>query len=262
MRIAIHQPEFMPWPGFFNKMALADLYVVLDNVQFKKRYFENRNQIVSPNGRVFFAGVPVITKTRYTQTINQVEIDNTKHWKEKLISKIYHNYCKAPFFGDYFKKLMELIEEKEFHLLIDLNMALIAFFRKVLGIITPIITSSSLNLQDYHGSDLILQLCLGQRADVYLCGVSGKNYLKLEDFEKKDIQVQWLDYRSPVYGQLCPDFIPALSSLDLLFNQGNKSLDILMHNNGLVKNPSTGPACGKTVPWHGELQFQRGKRTS
>lgn len=232
MKLAIHQPEFMPWPGFFNKMALADLYVILDDVQFKKRYFENRNRIVSPTGEVSFTGVPVITKGRYAQAINNVEIDNTKQWKEKLINKIYHYYCRAPFFYDYFEELFELIKENYYYRLLDINMAIIFFFRKVLGIITPMIFSSSLELDHYHGSDRIFQICLSQKADIYLCGASGRHYLNLEYFEKNGLKVEWLDYEPPVYKQLCPDFKPNMSSLDLLFNQGERSLTILRQEEG------------------------------
>ena len=97
MIIAIHQPEFMPWAGFFNKMTQSDLFVILDHVQFKKRYFENRNRIVSPRGKVSYITIPVKTKGKYIQSICDVEIDNAQAWKDLMLERIRHSYSKAPF---------------------------------------------------------------------------------------------------------------------------------------------------------------------
>jgi len=228
MKIAIHQPEFMPWPGFFYKMALADLYVVFDHVQFKKRYFDNRNLIVSPKKKVSYIAAPVITKGRFTQSIKDAKIDNTRNWKEVLLKKIKHFYSKAPYFKKYFEKLSFVIGGKEHSRLIDFNMDIINFFRENLGISTPIVFSSQMNLQKHKGSDLILQICLLSSADSYLCGASGKNYLNENAFSKNGVRIEWLGYNSPEYRQLGEGFIANMSTLDLLFNHGDNSLNIIM----------------------------------
>lgn len=234
MKIAIHQPEFMPWMGFFNKMALADEYVVFDHVQFKKRYFENRNRLITPGGDIQFLTVPVKGKDQHVQAINNVEIDETKEWKRKFIKTLIHYYGKAPFFNDYFDELNSLIYDIEYTKLISLNMMFINFFRKHLGIHTPMKFSSNMNVSSYKGSDLILQICLLNKADVYLCGPSGRDYLQEEEFAKKGIIIEYIDYQCSYYKQLCDEFIPGLSTLDLLFNKGPESLRIIMN---LATNP-------------------------
>ena len=228
MKIAIHQPEFMPWPGFFHKMALADRYVVLDHVQFKKKYFENRNRIVSTRKEVSFIIAPVITKGRYTQSISNVEIDNTQAWKSALLNKIRHYYSKAPFFNKYYDQLADTISRKEHVRLIDFNIDIIDFFRKNLHISTPMLYSSQMNLKPYKGSELVMQICLLNHADTFLCGSSGKDYLKTDEFACRGIRIAWLQYESPVYKQVGEGFTPNMSTLDLLFNHGEDSLRIIM----------------------------------
>lgn len=228
MKLAVHQPEFMPWMGFFNKMARADLYVVFDHVQFKKRYFENRNRVVSPQGEVSYLGVPVKTKGRFTQAINQVEIDDTQDWKRPLLKTAALYYGKAPHFRRYFDELHSLVQEAEYTELLALNMALIGFFCRHLGIATPMVFSSAMDVSSFKASDLILQICLQNGADVYLCGASGRDYLQQEDFTRHGIRIEWLDYRCPPYKQLCSSFVANLSTLDLLFNEGPESLRIIM----------------------------------
>ncbi len=229
MKIAIHQPEFMPWLGFFNKMALAELFVVFDHVQFKKRYFENRNCIVSAKKEVSYIIAPVISKGRYMQSIMDAEIDNTQNWKEVLLKKIRFFYSKARYFDKYYDPLHVMINGKEYSRLIVLNIDIINFFRENLGIATPMVFSSKMDVQAYKGSDLILQICLLNKAGVYLCGASGRDYLKENDFSQRGISIEWLDYKSPEYSQLGEGFTPNMSTLDLLFNHGEDSLNILMN---------------------------------
>lgn len=228
MKIAIHQPEFMPWPGFFNKMALADIYVVFDHVQFKKRYFENRNRIVSPKKEVSYLVAPVLSRGRYMQSIMDTEIDNTREWKEVLLKKIRYFYSKARYFDKYYDPFCSVLMGKRHKRLIDLNLDIINFFRKNLGILTPMVFSSQMNVQAYKGSDLILQICLLKKASVYLCGASGRDYLKENDFLQQGIRIEWLEYKLPEYSQLGGGFTPDMSTLDLLFNHGNDSLNIIM----------------------------------
>ena len=100
MLLVGHQPEFMPWLGFFHKLTLGDLYMVVDNVQFKKKHFENRNRIRTPQGWIWLT-VPVHTHDRFTQAINQVAVDNATPWRRKVLRSIELNYCHAPHFNDY-----------------------------------------------------------------------------------------------------------------------------------------------------------------
>ncbi|GAB6041604.1 WbqC family protein [Endothiovibrio diazotrophicus] len=213
----------MPWLGFFSKMALAERYVVFDHVQFKKRHFENRNRLVDSAGEVKFVGVPVISKGRYTQAINEVEIDNAQPWRKKLLGPIQQMYRRAPFFSPCFEELRELIEGREYLRLVELNLALIDHFRRKLGIDTPLVYSSDFPVEGFSGSELILELCVRNGASEYLSGMFGKEYLVLDDFAERGVGVSWLDYRAKPYPQQCPEFVPNLSVLDLVFNHGDES---------------------------------------
>lgn len=218
----------MPWLGFFHKMARAERYVVLDHVQFKKRYFENRNRIVSASGMISYLCVPVITKGRFDQAINQVRIDNTHPWQRKLVGTIVRTYAKAPYFEPYFSELESIFTKMSFERLVDLNLELIHFFRRHLEITTPLVMSSTLKVEGYRGSDLILQICRQCRGKRYLCGASGKNYLVTGHFEHNGIEIEWIDYRPVPYRQLCPTFVPDMSTLDLLFNHGSYGASMLV----------------------------------
>ncbi|MCU7834970.1 MAG: WbqC family protein [gamma proteobacterium symbiont of Taylorina sp.] len=230
MITAIHQPEFMPWAGFFQKMYLAEQFIILDHVQFKKRYFENRNKIVSPQGEVSYITVPVISKNKFTQAINAVKVDSQQQlWKQKILNKIKHYYSKSKYFNLYFSELEDLFESFNSNKLIDLNIAIINFFRHHLNISTPMIYSSSLSVEHFYASDLIFEICRKQSASIYLCGVSGRDYLNVGDFDNHSILVEWLEYKAPKYKQLSSTFFPYMSTLDLLFNHGDNSLNILLH---------------------------------
>lgn len=220
MMLAIHQPEFMPWLGFFNKMKMADKYIVFDHVQFKKRYFENRNKIKF-NEKSIWLTLPVKSRSRFTQAIKDVEIDASVPWQRKMSEKIRHCYSRSSFFNDYYQEVVNIIHAEGYKRLIDFNMAFIEFFRHVFVISTPMEFSSDLNVESFQGSDLILEICKKTGATKYLCGISGKDYLKLEEFQKSGIEIIWQDFRHPEYPQEGKPFIPSLSALDLVFCCGS-----------------------------------------
>ncbi len=223
MVIAIQQPEHLPWIGFFNKMLHCDLYVCLDNVQFKKRYFENRNKIKTPKGWDWLT-VPVITKGLYTQKINEVKIDDSQEWRRKYLNCLKTNYAKTDYFEEVFNGLTGVIG-KNYDKLLELNLALIHLVRDYLGISTPLFCSSS--ICEGKGSELILDICLRKKANVYLSGPDGRNYLKLEDFKKNNIEFKYHDYVHPEYKQSNPPFVSHMSVIDLLFNYGRSALEII-----------------------------------
>ncbi|CAB5083901.1 hypothetical protein D3OALGA1CA_421 [Olavius algarvensis associated proteobacterium Delta 3] len=220
MKIAIHQPEFMPWLGFFNKMKRSDRYVVFDHVQFKKRYFENRNRIKIRNESIWIT-LPVRSRKKFTQPLMEVEIDNSTKWQRKMSEKIKHCYSKSRHYHPYFEVIDGIIHACKYERLIDFNMAFIDFFRGVFDIDTPLVFSSELDVAEYQVSDLILEICKKMNAAVYLCGPSGKDYLDLESFEKANIEIVWQQFEHPEYPQTGDAFIPNLSALDFVFCCGN-----------------------------------------
>jgi hypothetical protein len=225
MIVAIQQPEHLPWVGFFNKMSQSGLYVLLDNVQFKKRYFENRNRVKTKDG-IKWLTVPVVTKSRYTQKINEVVIDNTSSWSKKYKGTIEHAYKKSPFYQDVGNIIYPCLE-KNHDKLVDLNIELISRLRNYLKITTPVICASSLGVDGFKGSDLLLEICLKINAKVYISGPDGIRYLKINDFKSKDINIVYHEFKHPVYPQQFGDFVPYMSVIDLIANCGTESIDIV-----------------------------------
>ncbi len=227
MMISIQQPEFFPWLGYFDKMLQVDKIVFLDNVQFKKRYFENRNKIRTPQGWVWL-NVPVKTKGRYTQMIREVEIDNSQHWQRKIVSALEHSYKKTQYWNDFGIQLCRFVW-RPYHYLLDFNIAIIQACMQRLGIEREWYMASSLQTKQV-GSDLILEICRKMDASDYLSGSFGRDYLKENDFHINNINVHYQNFIHPVYEQIHGKFEPAMSIVDLYFNHGPKSINILKNN--------------------------------
>lgn len=219
--VAIQQPEHLPWLGFFDKMRKCDLYIFLDNVQFKKRYFENRNKIRTPQGFQWLT-VPVITKGRYLQNINEVELDNSQDWRKKYLGSMRHSYSKSPLFERVYSELEEIINS-DCGLLVELNLKLIHFFKDFLKIKTETLKASEI-VNGFKGSELILELCKRTGAKEYISGPDGRNYLMLNEFEKASVEVSYHDYKHPVYRQMHGEFISHMSTLDYIFNEGMRPI--------------------------------------
>lgn len=223
MKVAIHQPEHMPWLGFFHKINMADTYVVLDNVQYRKNYFQNRNKIRTANGDCWI-NIPV--KYNFGQDIKEVAIDNTnKRWKRKYWNSIELSYGKASFFSHYSESI-RLIIDRDWEYISELNQQLILKFIEFLGLKIVILKGSELDVEG-NGSILILNICKKLKSEVYISGISGKDYLNINEFEKEGIKVIFQEFHHPIYNQLYKPFIPCMSIIDLLFNYGEKSVDII-----------------------------------
>lgn len=229
MLLTIHQPEHLPWLGFFHKAAQADLFVLLDNVQYRHKYFQNRNRIRSQDGECWI-NVPVRLKGLGHQLINDVQINtNQARWREKCWRSISLNYRKAEYF-DRHAGFFETVYSRPWESLIDLNLELIRYLFGALGISTPLVLASELGASG-TGPSLILDLVRKTGADTYLSGVSGiagQGKDSEVEFNRHGIEVRYQHFLHPVYDQMYKPFIPCLSVVDLLFNHGPGSRDILM----------------------------------
>lgn len=223
MKVTIHQPEHMPWLGFFHKINMADVFVILDNVKFKKLYFENRNKLRTYNGWNWIT-VP-LKKHSDNTLIKDIAIHNDLRHTKKTLNVLWQNYNKAKFFKLYWDEF-EAFYSKEYNLLLELNLELIKFFLKHMGIQIEIVLASNLDVVGTK-SELNFNICKAIDAKTYISGISGKEYLDLEKFQKADIEVVFQEFHHPIYRQLHEPFIPCMSVIDLLFNQGDKSLDII-----------------------------------
>lgn len=222
MVVAAHQPQYLPWLGYFHKMASCDVFVVLDGVQYKRREWQNRNRIKSPNGVVWLT-VPVVSK--YGQAINQVRVDKTKKWQKKHRNAVKLYYSKAKCFSDFFLKFSSLWEE-DYAMFMDVAMDSIKIIRGILGINTPIILSSSISVKK-AGTERLVAICKEFGAEAYLSGQGARNYLEEDKFRREGIDVLWQEFKHPEYPQLWGSFVPNLSTLDFIMNIGYEAKKIL-----------------------------------
>ena len=232
MIVTIHQPEFMPYLGFFHKMNMADTFVLLDNVQFKKNNYQNRNKLLI-NGKANWLTIP-LKKSKLNTNINKIEVDLTqRNFIKKQLKLIEQNYSKHTYFNDLFPDIKKIYEKKH-SLLSHFNIDIILLLRKKLEINTTILKASDLSLSGTArgGTEVTLEISKLLKADTYISGAGGKNYMDISLFKKENINVYFQNYNHPAYEQLKTEItVPYLSVIDLYFNHGNKSLDILMKNN-------------------------------
>ena len=226
MRTAvIMQPTYLPWMGYFDLMDQADVFVLLDSVQFDKRSWQQRNRIKSPNGELMLT-VPVLTKGQFDQRICEVKVDASAHFYKEHFKSIRLNYAKAKYFKDYSQDL-EKILSKSHGLLADMTIEIISWLRNELGIKTELVRSSTLNVDDVK-TGLLVKICQAVGADEYLSPLKSRDYIgEGELFVKNKIKLLYHQYNHPQYTQLFGEFVSHLGAIDVLFNEGNKSLSII-----------------------------------
>ena len=227
-RIVILQPSYLPWIGYFEQMARADQFVFLDDVQYTRRDWRNRNKIRTNEGWAWLT-VPVKQKNLYTQLLKETRIDNSTNWNKKHCSAIRFNYSNAPFFENYYP-YFDSIYQKQWDFLLDLCCETTEYFKEALNITTQTFRSSDFSV-DGTKADRILNLCKKMRATHYLTGGLAQGYLSEKNFSKKGVKLEYQKYDHPIYAQQYSGFIPNLSLVDLLFNAGDKSLDVLLNWN-------------------------------
>jgi len=225
--ITIHQPDFIPYLGFFNKARLCDSLVIGDHVQYRNKGFQNRVKIKASNGANWLT-LPITHN--WGQSISSVKISkqqNDLSWNEKHLKTLQISYGKARFFDDYIDKF-ESIYKKNYELLADLNLEFIKLVFEILGINIPIKKTSEMNLTKSK-TDLIIEICKNVGADAYLSGMGGAKYMDESIFKENEINLFYSKYDHPTYRQQFMDlgFIPGLSIVDLIFNEGPESIKVL-----------------------------------
>ncbi len=217
--VVIHQPDFMPYLGFFQRLIQADVYIVMDNVQYVRgsRTQTSRDKIKTANGEKWInVG---IQKPIYKCHIDEVMLSKEKLWRERSQNLIKENYRKA----DYFNEVYPYIEELyalECDRMIDFNMASIHMLIRLFGIDDIEIKYASELSVAGKSNELIINLVKAVGCHRYLSGVGAKNYYIPELYEAAGIEVEWQKFEHPIYRQQFGEFIPYLSSIDLLLNCG------------------------------------------
>lgn len=227
MILTAHQPVYLPWLGLFHKIALAEKYCIFDVAQYQTKDYNNRNKIKTNAGAIWLT-VPVESKDHFEKRIADVRIINNG-WNRKHIKSIELAYKKAPHFEQYFPPMRELLS-REFELLTELNTRMLELLLRQLGISIPAVRAADLALEGKK-SDLVLDMCLKLGADVYIFGAQGRNYADVDSFLRAGVKPYFQDYVHPQYHQMHGAFEPYMSVIDLLYNEGPASLQILMSGN-------------------------------
>ena len=246
--VSIHQPCYLPWLGYFHKMMVADTFVILDHVQFEKNSFINRNRIVQPDGRVMWLTIPVLSKGK--PQIKDCIIDDRRDWTKRHLKSILSCYSRTP--NDGFKFLLG-------RMFGDLYLCRSKYLINILGFVTGVMVagfglkSEKFKISSCYNpplaktkSDLVLEICQREDADIYFSGALGRDYLDEKKFKKAGIKIIYQDYKHPIYEQHQitakaighnPEenynwpFVSHLSVIDLLLNHGPRSKEIMMENN-------------------------------
>ncbi len=223
--IAIHQPNYIPWTGYFYKIAKCDVFVFFDDVQMPRgKSFVTRNKILAPNGPIWLT-VPVKDRGKMLK-INEVEIAegnwNEKHWKSIEVS-----YCKSQFFEE-LKEDFKAIYMKNWTNICELNVEIIKKVLELLEIDTKLVFSSDVPAEA-DKENRIIEIIKHFNADTYISGkgTGSQRYVFEEEFEKKDIKLIFNEFEHPIYKQTHHGFVPNMSVLDLLFNIGDKAKEMI-----------------------------------
>ncbi len=222
MTVAIHQPQYLPWLGYFDKMDRADVFVLLDNVQYKKNEFINRNRIKSAAGWQWLT-VPV--RFHFPERIDQVAIHAGVNWRHQHAQALLTNYGRAPYFTSY-RPFFDDLLSRPWERLCDLNAHAVRGLAELLGIRREMPLASAWALGEDPTGRLV-DICRRVGADTYLSGAGGQDYLDLSQFEAAGIRVEFQAFEHPAYPQRFGPFEPFMSVVDLLFNCGEESLEVI-----------------------------------
>ena len=228
MILTAHQPVYLPWLGLFHKIALAETFVYFDQVQYLPKDWMNRNKIRTKSGSIWLT-VPVLRKGYRDLKTSEIEINNSIDWQKKHFRSISLNYKKSPYFENYIP-FFEDVYSRKWKFLGELNEYMLKWFLDELGIKVNFLNANDFKFQG-EKSSLILNMCKELNASTYIFGTLGKDYADVQEFEKNDIGLIFQNYNHPKYSQLYREFISHMSVIDLLFNHGPKSLEIILSNN-------------------------------
>lgn len=228
MIISVHQPQYIPWIGYFDKIRNSDAFVFLDKVQYKGREFQNRNKIRTKTGSIWLS-VPVVASGEGRQIISDVRIDNSSDWAGDHLASLRSCYGRARFFDRYIP-FFEDIYGRRWESLAELNVRIIRYMLEDLSIPTPVYFESALDIKTKK-TDRIVDICGKLKADTYLSGIGGREYLEENKFEAAGVKLIYQQFSHPKYHQQFmkdeTDFMPYMSAVDLLFNEGPDSGRIL-----------------------------------
>jgi len=238
MRISIHQPNFLPWMGLFNRIALSNKFIFFDHVQaMGGKSWLSRNKILV-SGKDYWITMPVRKSGRLGQSINEVEINYDVNFKKKHLKTFEVNYNKSKYFNEIFPHLESIYNKNHTHIS-DFNKEFIILISNKLGLNTSFEASSEINSKDERlsnlsGNELVKEICISMKATQYISGEGCLDFIKPEDFKRNGIKFYFQNFKHPFYSQIkSSKFIENLSIIDVIFNLGLKKTAYLIQENNL-----------------------------
>ncbi|WP_373036546.1 WbqC family protein [Sulfurimonas sp.] len=228
-KLAILQPSYIPWIGYFEQIMNVDIFVFYDDVQYTKNDWRNRNKIKTHDTDIWLS---IPTKSSSKQKINEVLIDDTKSWRLKHLKTIKQFYSKSKYFNEIYPLLQNNLNSNVSSISV-LSINIIKDITKYLGLDVKFYLSSDLNISGNQNTRLV-NICNHFNTTHYYSGMAAKDYIDHELFRKNNIEVTFQDYKHPSYKQLNGAFLPYLSIIDLLFNHGRQSTEIIKGKNNNV----------------------------
>lgn len=228
MIVSIHQPHFLPWLGYFNKVLNSDTFVWLHNVQFRKNYFQNRTKIKnSDTDQELWLTIPV--KASLADNIDQVKVADAR-WANKAVKTIEQYYRKAPYFKQYFSMITDHFAASD--LLDEINYRTFKVLLRELRYEGNVVRMDELKIDTLDPNQRLIEICKKLNSNHYIAGKGGKNYLNNEQWANEGIKVSWQSFNSEAlqYPQLGKIFVPSLSVIDCLFNNGpDKTRELIVN---------------------------------
>jgi len=229
--VTMHQPNYLPWIGLFSKIKQADYFVIMDTFQYTKHGITHRNKVRTNAGSCYLT-IP-IGKEFAMVKIKDVELPSDRKWQDIHWQTIYHNYLKTDFFK-YHADFFETLYQKNFYFLWQINVNIIRYLLKCFETNVEIIMASDLKLSpDLKHTDMIIAVLKTIGATAYLSGPSGKGYLEVAKFQQNNLSCRFAKFTHPVYKQRYPGFEPNLAAIDLLFNVGPQSSEVIKESGGI-----------------------------
>jgi hypothetical protein len=223
LRIAIHQPNYLPWAGYFQKMAMADVFVILDTVQFSKDSYTQRTRIRTKDGWLWLT-IP-IGKEFHFKPISEVRLPGDGKWLRKHLTSVSSNYSKAAFYDGGF---IDGLYGGHYNTLQELNEAGIFYLKNRLGIKAEVVRASALGIDgSLRSTDLVVDIVKKAGGDVYVSGAGADKYQEAGKFEREHIALEYARFEPVEYGQRWSGFEPYMSAIDLLFNMGEEGIRML-----------------------------------
>jgi len=224
--MAVLQPGYLPWLGYFDQMARCDVFVCLDDVQYTKQDWRNRNRVKGEAGPIWLA-VPIRKHSLRTR-IGDIEIDDTHLWRRKHWRTIEQCYHSAPHFEAAGPELAAMYAN-DWRRLVDLDRAMVEWSCKQLGLTPTIVYASDLEIESDDPNERLLEIADRLGATVFYEGSAGRDYLDLDRFASRGVIVEFQDFAHPYYSQQWPKvgFVSHLSALDLILNVGPEAGAVL-----------------------------------